>query len=71
MGATGTGKTKLSIDLAIHFNGEIINSDKIQVHKGLDIMIANKVKDQSHERRAAAGVPHHLLLRFMHHPDAD
>ncbi|KAG8373030.1 hypothetical protein BUALT_Bualt12G0128500 [Buddleja alternifolia] len=55
MGATGTGKTLLSIDLATRFNGEIINSDKIQVYKGLNI-VTNKVTDEE-----SRGVPHHLL----------
>ncbi|KAK4782983.1 hypothetical protein SAY86_007357 [Trapa natans] len=55
MGATGTGKSRLSIDLATRFAAEIINSDKIQVHRGLEIL-TNKVTDE--ERR---GVPHHLL----------
>ncbi|KAK1559996.1 hypothetical protein Q3G72_020968 [Acer saccharum] len=55
MGATGTGKTKLSIDLATRFSGEIVNSDKIQAYKGLDIA-TNKATEA--ERR---GVPHYLL----------
>ncbi|XVF57248.1 hypothetical protein PTKIN_Ptkin06aG0189600 [Pterospermum kingtungense] len=55
MGATATGKSKLSIDLATCFSGEVINSDKIQVYKGLDI-ITNKVSIEE-----ANGVPHHLL----------
>ncbi|XP_039119527.1 adenylate isopentenyltransferase 3, chloroplastic-like [Dioscorea cayenensis subsp. rotundata] len=55
MGATGTGKTKLAVDLALHFNGEIINSDKMQVYDGLDI-ITNKAT-----LTERAGVPHHLL----------
>ncbi|KAI5659102.1 hypothetical protein M9H77_27895 [Catharanthus roseus] len=55
MGATGTGKSRLSIDLATRFPSEIINSDKIQVYKGLDI-VTNKVPIS--ER---LGVPHHLL----------
>ncbi|RDX96646.1 Adenylate isopentenyltransferase 5, chloroplastic, partial [Mucuna pruriens] len=55
MGATGTGKTKLSINLGTQFPSEIINSDKIQVYKGLDI-ITNKVQES--ERCA---IPHHLL----------
>ncbi|KAL3517553.1 hypothetical protein ACH5RR_020142 [Cinchona calisaya] len=55
MGATGTGKSRLSIDLATRFSAEIINSDKMQVYKGLDI-VTNKITDD--ERR---GVPHHLL----------
>lgn len=59
MGATGTGKTKLAIDLAKHFQpSEIVNSDKIQVYKGLDIT-TNKVTEQECD-----GVPHHLLGSF-------
>ena len=55
MGSTGTGKTKLSINLGMHFPSEIINSDKIQVYKGLDIVL-NKIPES--ERH---GIPHHLL----------
>ncbi|KAG4186862.1 hypothetical protein ERO13_A08G069400v2 [Gossypium hirsutum] len=55
MGATGTGKSRLSIDLATRFPAEIINSDKIQVHEGLDI-VTNKISEE--ER---CGIPHHLL----------
>lgn len=55
MGATGTGKSRLSIDLATRFPAEIINSDKIQVHSGLDIT-TNKITEE--ER---CGIPHHLL----------
>ena len=31
IGTTGAGKTKLSIDLAKRLNGEIINTDAMQV----------------------------------------
>ncbi|KAH6772745.1 isopentenyltransferase 3 [Perilla frutescens var. hirtella] len=55
MGATGAGKSRLSIDLATRFSAEIINSDKMQVYQGLDIA-TNKITDE--ER---CGVPHHLL----------
>ncbi|PHT44743.1 Adenylate isopentenyltransferase [Capsicum baccatum] len=44
LGATGTGKSRLSVDLATHFSAEIINSDKMQVYKGLDI-VTNKITD--------------------------
>ncbi|KAL3531362.1 hypothetical protein ACH5RR_010684 [Cinchona calisaya] len=63
MGATGTGKSRLSIDLATRFPAEIINSDKMQVYRGLDI-VTNKITDD--ERK---GVPHHLL--GMIDPNAD
>ncbi|KAG8370164.1 hypothetical protein BUALT_Bualt14G0088800 [Buddleja alternifolia] len=63
MGATGTGKSRLSIDLATQFRAEIINSDKIQVYRGLDI-VTNKVTDEE-----CLDVPHHLL-GFVN-PDED
>ncbi|RYR71893.1 hypothetical protein HN873_040749 [Arachis hypogaea] len=55
MGATGAGKSKLSVDLATCFPSEIINSDKIQVYEGLDI-VTNKISKEEQK-----GVPHHLL----------
>ncbi|XP_010511841.1 PREDICTED: adenylate isopentenyltransferase 1, chloroplastic-like isoform X3 [Camelina sativa] len=55
LGATGAGKSKLSVDLATRFPSEIINSDKIQVYEGLEIT-TNQITLQ--DRR---GVPHHLL----------
>ncbi|XP_042492426.1 adenylate isopentenyltransferase 5, chloroplastic-like isoform X2 [Macadamia integrifolia] len=55
MGSTGSGKSKLAIYLASKFQGEVINSDKIQVHKGLDI-VTNKVTEEEMN-----GVPHHLI----------
>ncbi|KAM0869653.1 hypothetical protein ACQ4PT_040540 [Festuca glaucescens] len=55
VGATGTGKTKLSIDAARAVGGEVVNADKIQLYAGLDVT-TNKVSLA--DRR---GVPHHLL----------
>lgn len=55
MGATGTGKSRLAVDLALHFKGEVINSDKMQIHAGLNI-VTNKVTTEE-----CKGVPHHLL----------
>ncbi|XP_008665655.1 adenylate isopentenyltransferase 5, chloroplastic [Zea mays] len=63
LGATGTGKSRLAIDLALRFGGEVINSDKIQAYAGLDVA-TNKVGPA--ER---AAVPHHLL--GVVHPDAE
>ncbi|XP_004495223.1 adenylate isopentenyltransferase 3, chloroplastic [Cicer arietinum] len=63
MGATGTGKSKLSIDLSTYFPSEIINSDKIQIYEGLDI-VTNKITKE--EQR---GVPHHLL--GTHNPNIE
>ncbi|KAF2561032.1 hypothetical protein F2Q70_00015632 [Brassica cretica] len=55
LGATGAGKSRLSVDLATRFPSEIINSDKIQVYEGLEIT-TNQITIP--DRR---GVPHHLL----------
>ncbi|KAG1365438.1 Adenylate isopentenyltransferase 5, chloroplastic [Cocos nucifera] len=63
MGATGTGKSRLAIDLAVHFGGEVVNSDKMQLYDGLDV-VTNKVTDEE-----TRGIPHHLLGGIP--PDAD
>ncbi|KAI0376638.1 tRNA isopentenyltransferase [Hypomontagnella monticulosa] len=55
LGTTGTGKSDLAIDLALRFNGEVINADAMQMYKGLPV-ITNQVSLE--EQR---GVPHHLL----------
>lgn len=55
MGPTGAGKSRLSIDLATRFSAEIVNSDKMQVYQGFDV-VTNKVTDEE-----ASGIPHHLL----------
>ncbi|KAJ5675917.1 hypothetical protein N7462_008814 [Penicillium macrosclerotiorum] len=55
VGATGTGKSKLAVDLASRFNGEIINGDAMQMYRGLPI-ITNQIPIE--ERN---GIPHHLL----------
>ncbi len=55
MGPTAVGKTKLSIELAKKYNGEIISGDSMQVYKGMDIGTA-KIKKEEMQ-----GIPHHLL----------
>lgn len=55
VGPTGVGKTKLSIELANIFNGEIINADSMQIYEGLDIGTAKVTKEEMQ------GVKHHLL----------
>ncbi|MCJ8006356.1 tRNA (adenosine(37)-N6)-dimethylallyltransferase MiaA [Lederbergia wuyishanensis] len=55
VGPTAVGKTKLSIETAKRFNGEIISGDSMQVYKGMDIGTA-KITAEEME-----GIPHHLL----------
>lgn len=40
MGATGSGKSKLAIDLACHFPIEIINADSMQVTNSFIFLFA-------------------------------
>ena len=55
VGPTAAGKTELSLDLAERLGGEIVNTDAMQVYRGMDIGTA---KQPVAERR---GIPHHLL----------
>ena len=52
---TATGKTKLAVELALDFRGEIINADSLQVYRYLDIGTAKPTLQQ---RQA---VKHHLI----------
>lgn len=55
IGPTAVGKTKLSIDIALRYNNEIISGDSVQVYKGLDIGSAKITKEEMR------GVKHHLI----------
>ncbi|MHB1173278.1 MAG: tRNA (adenosine(37)-N6)-dimethylallyltransferase MiaA, partial [Lacisediminihabitans sp.] len=60
VGATGTGKSGLSLDLAEALSrqgqsAEIVNADAMQLYRGMDIGTAKLAIE---ERR---GIPHHLL----------
>ena len=55
VGATASGKTGLSLDLAERLGGEVVNTDAMQVYRGMDIGTA---KLPVAERR---GIAHHLL----------
>ncbi|XP_030451505.1 tRNA dimethylallyltransferase 2 isoform X1 [Syzygium oleosum] len=55
MGPTGSGKSRLAIDLAAHLPVEVVSADSMQVYRGLDVL-TNKVPLDEQQ-----GVPHHLL----------
>lgn len=55
IGPTSVGKTKVSIELAKKYNGEIISGDSMQIYRGLDIGTA-KVSNEEMEE-----IPHHLI----------
>ncbi|MCW5852825.1 MAG: tRNA (adenosine(37)-N6)-dimethylallyltransferase MiaA, partial [Anaerolineae bacterium] len=54
VGATGTGKSAIALQLAQRLGGEVVNADSRQVYRGMDIGTAKPGLD---ERRA---VRHHL-----------
>ncbi len=54
-GPTASGKTSLSVELAIALSGEVINCDSMQVYRGMDIGTA---KPTIEERK---GIAHYLF----------
>ena len=55
VGSTAVGKSDLALSLAERLGGEVVNTDAMQLYRGMDIGTAKLSVD---ERR---GVPHHLL----------
>jgi tRNA dimethylallyltransferase len=55
VGPTASGKSELALDLAEALGGEVVNTDSMQIYRGMDIGTA---KVPAHERR---GLTHHLL----------
>jgi len=54
-GPTAVGKTRLGIELALRFDGEVVNADSRYLYRGIDIGVA---KPDLIERR---GIPHHVI----------
>ncbi len=55
MGATGSGKSALAVELAQRLGGEVVSCDSVAVYRGLEIGAAKPTAEQR------ASVPHHLL----------
>jgi tRNA dimethylallyltransferase len=55
VGPTAAGKSELALGLAERLGGEVVNTDSMQLYRGMDIGTAKLTVE---ERR---GVPHHLL----------
>ncbi len=54
-GPTASGKTRLAIELAIEYNGEIVSADSMQIYKGLQIATAKPTEVEMQ------GIKHHLI----------
>jgi tRNA dimethylallyltransferase len=55
VGATASGKSGLAVELARALGGEVVNTDSMQLYRGMDIGTAKEPE------AAWRGVPHHLL----------
>jgi tRNA dimethylallyltransferase len=55
VGPTAAGKSDLGVELARRLGGEVINTDSMQLYRGMDIGTAKLRPDER------GGVPHHLL----------
>ncbi|HEX3327283.1 MAG TPA: tRNA (adenosine(37)-N6)-dimethylallyltransferase MiaA [Actinomycetota bacterium] len=58
VGATGVGKTKVSLAVAPHLDAEIVSVDSMQIYRGLDIGTAKPGAP------IRSDVPHHLIDLF-------
>lgn len=55
VGPTASGKTALAVEIARHFDGEVVSADSMQIYKGMDIATAKPTPDEMQ------GIPHHLI----------
>ena len=55
VGPTASGKTRLSVDLAKHFGGEVISADSMQIYRYMDIGTAKVTEEEKQ------GISHHMI----------
>lgn len=55
VGPTATGKTRLAVELALRFGGEVVSADSMQIYSGLSVGTAKPTREEMR------GVPHHLV----------
>ncbi|MGW2400382.1 tRNA (adenosine(37)-N6)-dimethylallyltransferase MiaA [Kitasatospora sp. NPDC001664] len=55
VGATAAGKSDLAVAIACSLGGEVINTDSMQLYRGMDIGTAKLTQEER------GGIPHHLL----------
>ena len=55
VGPTASGKTKLAVELAKNFDGEIVSADSMQIYQGMRIATAKPTEEEKQ------GIPHHLM----------
>lgn len=57
-GPTAAGKTKVAVNIASQYNGEIISADSRQIYKGMDIGTG---KDLDEYNINGKNIPYHLI----------
>ncbi len=55
VGPTASGKTRLAVDLALQFHGEVVSADSKQIYRYMSIGTAAPTEAEK------KGIPHHLL----------
>lgn len=55
VGPTASGKTRLAVELAQRFHGEVVSCDSMQIYRHMDIGTAKPTSDEMQ------GIPHHML----------
>ena len=55
VGPTASGKTALAVELAKHFNGEVVSADSMQIYKYLNIATAKP------DEAEKSGITHHIM----------
>lgn len=55
VGPTASGKTRLAVEMAKRFHGEVISADSMQIYQGMDIATAKPTEAEKE------GIPHHLM----------
>lgn len=55
VGPTASGKTRLAVEIAKCFNGEVISADSMQIYKDMQIATAKPTNDEMQ------GIRHHLM----------
>ncbi len=55
VGPTASGKTRLGVELAKTFHGEVVSADSMQIYQGMDIGTAKPTPQEME------GIPHHML----------
>ncbi|HBN79807.1 MAG TPA: tRNA (adenosine(37)-N6)-dimethylallyltransferase MiaA, partial [Ruminococcaceae bacterium] len=55
VGPTASGKSRLAVELALNWNGEVISADSMQIYRGMDIGTAKPAPEEMR------GVRHHMI----------